>query len=605
MKIKVSDYIADFLVKNDIRHVFTVTGGGAMHLNDSLGHKKELTCIYNHHEQASAIAAEGYARLSGKLAAVCVTSGPGGTNAITGVLGGWLDSIPMLVLSGQVKRETTVWATDIPLRQLGDQEFNIISSVSSMTKYAVMVVDPNEIRYHLEKALFLALNGRMGPVWLDIPLDVQAARVETESLKAFDPKELDKSENPEYDETLTPIIIDKIKEAKRPVILAGTGIRLAGAVSELKKLAEKLEIPVLTEWNAHDLLESDHPLNAGKPGTVGTRGGNFVIQSCDLLLVLGSRMNIRTISYNYSDFAKNAYKIVVDIDKHELKKPTVKIDIPIWANVRDFIASVLKSDCSDLTGTHSNWNTRCRNINKKYPVVSDEYFTSDSPLNPYAFLSKLFGCLTGEDIVVCGNGSACVMTFQAAEIKCGQRLFTNSGCASMGYGFPAAIGACAANGNNRVVCIDGDGSFQMNIQELQTLVYNGFNLKIFYINNNGYHSIRQTQTNLFSPPLVGVCDGNGVSFPDAEKIAAAYGIRFERIDSLNECTCKINSVLNSKEPVLCEVLVDPKQVFAPKLSSKILPDGTIVSSRFEDLCPFLPGNEVEDVMDYMVNGAKR
>lgn len=293
-----------------------MTGGGAMHLNDAFGHSKMLTCIYNHHEQASAIAAEAYTRLTGKLATICVTSGPGGTNAITGVLGGWLDSIPMFVISGQVKRETTIHATNLPLRQLGDQEFDIVSSISSMTKYAQIIMDPKEIRYHLEKAYFLCLNGRGGPVWLDIPLDVQAAIVDTDELTPFDEQvELWETENPVYDTSLSASILDRIKSAQRPVILAGTGIRLAKAREEFLKLVEKLQIPVVTAWNAHDVLWDSHPMYCGRPGTVGTRGGNFVVQNSDLLIVIGCRLNIRQISYNYKDFAPQAYKIIIDIDK--------------------------------------------------------------------------------------------------------------------------------------------------------------------------------------------------------------------------------------------------------------------------------------------------
>ena len=335
MKIKVAKYIADFLVEHGVEHLFTVTGGGAMHLNDAFGHKDGLQCIYNHHEQACAIAAEGYTRLTGKIAAVCVTSGPGGTNAITGVMGGYLDSIPMFVISGQVKRETTLWSTDVPLRQLGDQEFPIVDSVRNMTKYAHMITEPKEIRYHLEKAWYLCQNGRGGPVWLDIPLDVQGAVVETDELKGFVPGEADRKENPVYDQILTDQILRKIREARRPVIFAGTGIRLSGGHREFMDCIEALRIPVVTAWNAHDVLPDEHPLFCGRPGTVGTRGGNFLVQNCDLLLVLGSRLNIRLISYNYKEFAKDAYKIIVDIDENELRKPKVTADMPIHANVKD------------------------------------------------------------------------------------------------------------------------------------------------------------------------------------------------------------------------------------------------------------------------------
>jgi len=590
MKIKLSKFIANFFVEQGIEHIFTLTGGGAMHLNDAFGHHSELKCIYNHHEQACAIAAEGYTRLSGKLAGVCVTSGPGGTNAITGVLGGWLDSIPMFIISGQVKRETTVWATDVPLRQLGDQEFNIVDCVRTMTKYAWMITEPEEVLYHLQKAMFLCKNGRPGPVWLDIPLDVQAAIIDTDNLKKFDSQELDGSENPVYDNKITVEIVKKIECAKRPVILAGTGIRLADAHKEFIECIEKLNIPVVTAWNAHDVLWEEHPLNCGRPGTVGTRGGNFVVQNCDLLLVLGCRMNIRMISYNYRDFAKGAYKIVVDIDRNELMKPTVTPDMPVNANVKDVMTALAQSDYH-YNSNQDSWKRWCRYIYKKYPATLERYYSYEKMLNPYVFINELCKFMDENDVVVTGNGSACVITFQAAVIKKGQRYFTNSGCAAMGYGFPAAIGVCVERGDKRTICIDGDGSFQMNLQELQTVVYNKLNLKIFYLNNNGYHSIRQTQNNLFQPPLVGVCDGNGLSFPEAEKLAWAYNIPFVKIDSLQSIQEKINKVLSTEGPVFCEVVVDPEQNFEPKVSSKVLPDGKIVSPPIDDMFPFLSKNE--------------
>lgn len=588
MKIKVAHYIANFLVERGIEHVFTVTGGGAMHLNDALGHHDKLTCVYNHHEQASAIAAEGYTRLTGKLAAICVTSGPGGTNAITGVLGGWLDSIPMFVISGQVKRETTIHATKLPLRQLGDQEFDIVSSVSSMTKYAHVIMEPNEIRYHLEKAYYLCLSGRGGPVWLDIPLDVQAAVIDTDDLLPFESKELKKNEEPIYDKSLSENILKRIAGAKRPVILVGTGVRLAGAHKEFIKLIDKLQIPVVTAWNAHDVLWDTHPLYCGRPGTVGTRGGNFIVQNSDVLLVIGCRLNIRQISYNYRDFAPNAYKIVIDIDENELHKPTVKVGLPVWANLKDVIIDL----CSrSYSSSHNQWLDWARKVNMKYPAVLSDYYNS-LVLNPYVFIKEFFSGLYNDDKIVCGNGSACVITFQAAILKNDQRLFTNSGCAAMGYGFPAAIGACISRKGKRVICIDGDGSFQMNIQELQTVVYNRLNLKIIYLNNNGYHSIRQTQNNLFQPPLVGVCEGNGLSFPDAERIAYAYGIPFMRVKTIEDIS-KLHSFMEQDGPMFAEIVVDPEQNFSPKLSSKVLPDGKIVSPSIDDMFPFLDREEYE------------
>lgn len=594
MKIKVSDYIAGFLAEKGIEHIFTVTGGGAMHLNDSLGHHEKLTCIYNHHEQACSIAAEGYARLTGNIAAVCVTSGPGGTNAITGVLGGWLDSIPMFILSGQVKRETTTWSTEIPLRQLGDQEFQIADCVKNMTKYAVMVTEPEKIKYHLEKAWFLCNHGRKGPVWLDIPLDVQAAVIDTEYLVSYQESE-DRNERVKYDEEYTKQILHAIGRAKRPVILAGTGIRLGNAYKEFCQVVEQLKIPVVTAWNAHDLLEEESPYYCGRPGTVGLRGGNFVVQNSDLIIVMGCRLNIRQISYNYRCFAKNAYKIMIDIDENELKKPTIDIDLQIHGDIKDVLVSMLQHmKLSTGEIQHENWLCWSKKIHEKYPAVLSKYRENSEKLNPYVFVDKFTKALSNEDILVCGNGSACVVTFQAARIKKGQRLFTNSGCAAMGYGFPAAVGCAFGTHGKRIICIDGDGSFQMNIQELQTVVYYNLNVKIIILNNNGYHSIRQTQTNLFKGPLVGVSDGNGISFPDLERIAYAYGIPYTKVTLERDIIDVVNKKMEQEGPLLCEVVVDERQNFEPKLSSKVLPDGTIVSPDIDDMFPFLSREEYEE-----------
>ncbi len=609
MKMKVAAYVEQFLARQGVEHLFTVTGGGAMHLNDAFGHSKRLQCVYNHHEQACAIAAEGYARLTGRVAAVCVTSGPGGTNALTGVLGGWQDSIPMFIVSGQVKRETTTLYTGTPVRQLGDQEFQIVECAKTMTKYAVMITEPKEIRYHLEKAWYLCMHGRKGPVWIDIPLDVQAAIVEEDELTGFDESSPEYTsvvldENPVYDETMTAKIIERIRQAKRPVIFAGTGIRLGNAYQEFSDCIEALQIPVVTAWNAHDLLKDEHPLYCGRPGTVGTRGGNFVVQSCDLLLVLGSRLNIRLISYNYQQFAKNAYKIIVDIDKKELHKPTVKADMPVHADVKDVMRALAKAAGAGRgqnTGDHTEWLSRCREVNRAYPAVLPEYYQSRE-LNPYVFIKEFTQRLPEGDTVVCGNGSACVMTFQAAVVKDGQRLFTNSGCAAMGYGFPAALGACFARKGERVVCIDGDGSFQMNLQELQTVVHHRLNLLIVILNNNGYHSIRQTQRNLFEPPLVGVCADNGISFPNMEKLAYAYGIAYRRIDAAEGLSRKLEEILMQEGPLIVEAVVDSKQNFAPKLSSKAMLDGTMVSPDPDDMYPFLSKEEYEGVRKRMRSG---
>lgn len=598
MKMKVAKYIAEFLVEHGIKDCFMVTGGGAMHLDDALGHQEGLHCVFNHHEQACAIAAEGYTRMTGKIAAVCVTSGPGGTNAITGVMGGWLDSIPMFVLSGQVKRETTIWSCpELNLRQLGDQEFNIVDSVSNMTKYAVMVTEPEQIAYHLEKALFLALDRRGGPVWLDVPLDVQGAVIETETLVHFD-AEAENAREESSRENMTETacrILQKIKEAKAPLILAGTGIRLGGAQEELLQLIEKLKIPVVTAWNANDTVAWDNPCYAGMPGTVGTRPGNFAVQNCDLLLSLGCRLNIRMIGYNRFDFARNAYKIIVDIDPAELKKPTICPDMPVNADVKSLLEALLEEDYQPQE-QHESWNAWCRNLVQTYPVVLKEYHKHDGgPVNPYVFMEHLFTQLREDDRIICGNGSACVITFQACMIKQGQRMFTNSGCAAMGYGLPAALGVAVSDNSRRVVCIDGDGSVMMNIQELATIVYNQLDIKLIILNNNGYHSIRQTQTNLFQPPFIGIDKESGVGFPDFGKLAEAFGMQYYIIDNEAECDEVLSRALGGEEPCICEVILDPQQNFAPKSSSKVMPDGRITSPSLDDMAPFLDREEFEAI----------
>ncbi|MBQ1171802.1 MAG: thiamine pyrophosphate-binding protein [Lachnospiraceae bacterium] len=613
MRIRLADYIADFLVSHGVRHNFSVTGGGAMHLNDAFGHKEGLETIYNHHEQACSIAAEGYARLTGNAALVCVTSGPGGTNAITGVLGAWQDSIPMFVISGQVKRETTTAYTGATVRQLGDQEYQIVESVRPMTKYVVMITEPESIRYHLEKAWFLCNHGRKGPVWIDVPVDVQGAVIETDGLAGFNGTEC-LCEEPIYDKAQTDVILERLKNARRPVILAGTGIRLSGAYEEFLKVIDALQIPVVTAWNAHDLLWDEHPLYCGRPGTVGNRGGNFVVQKADCILILGCRCNIRQISYNYKCFAENAFKIMVDIDANELDKPTLHIDMKIHADVKDVLRDILskmndgsnssqiesvnlrceervngeQENAEHVNSERKEWLSWARDINEKYPVVLSSYYNVDKPLNPYAFLNEFSKMLPEGEKVICGNGSACVMTFQSFIIKKKQRLFTNSGCAAMGYGFPAALGCAVAEDGKRIICIDGDGSFMMNLQELATVAYHKFNLKIVLLNNNGYHSIRQTQTNLFSEhPLTGVNSDNGVGFPDFKLLTTAFGVKHRKLDCLNDIKNEVAGFLEEDGPVILEVFVDEKQNFEPKLASKRLEDGTMVSPKLDDMYPFL------------------
>lgn len=594
--IRVADYIAQTLVKHGIRDVFLVTGGGAMHLNDAIGRCRELSYICCHHEQACAMAAESYYRSTNRLAAVNVTSGPGGTNAITGVYGAYVDSLGMIVISGQVKFETTVRSTTLPLRQLGDQELDIIPLVKPVTKYAEMVIDPQTIRYHLERALYLATAGRPGPVWLDIPLNVQGALIDPEKLKGYDPREDEPTQKPKTDVNVAAAkILDRLKTAKRPVIFAGSGIRLGKAHEDFIRLVDSWGIPVVTAWNAHDLIWNDHPCYAGRPGTIGDRAGNFVTQNSDFLLVLGSRLNIRQISYNWKGFAREAYKVIVDIDEAELKKPTLSPDLPVHADVKDVIGALLKQGPYQASSEQRSWLKWAVERKEKYSAVLPEYWENQDNVNPYCFGAALFKELEENDLVVTGDGSACVTTFQAADIKKGQRLYTNSGCASMGYDLPAAMGAWAAN-KRRVICIAGDGSIQMNLQELQTIVSHRMPIKIFVLNNNGYHSIRQTQQNYFADSPMGYQPDNGVSFPSFEKLAHAYGIPYRSCRSNGELANRISSVLASEGPEICEIFLDLNQQFAPKLSSRKLADGRMVSSPLEDMYPFLPREEFRQNM---------
>ena len=591
--IKVSNYISQFLMEHGITDCFMVTGGGAMHLDDAIGHQEGIRCVFNHHEQACAIAAEGYTRMTGKLAAVCVTSGPGGTNVITGVMGAWLDSIPMFVISGQVKRETTTWAvSELNLRQLGDQEFNIIESVRNMTKYSVMITNPLEIAYHLEKAMYLATSGRGGPVWLDIPLDVQGARVDSDQLIHFNVHQEAVWDTPRVRQSQIDIILEKLKTVKAPLVLAGTGINVGNAREELLSFLEKYQIPVVTAWNANDTVAFDNPYYVGMPGTVGIRAGNFAVQNCDFLISLGCRMNIRMIGYNHHDFARNAFKAILDIDGRELLKPTVHADLPIHADVKDFLTAMLKQNYEPVD-QHRNWLAWCKNRLMKYPATRQDFIGRARFINPYVFIDMLFDYLKEDDRIICGNGSACVVTFQAAKIKQGQRMFTNSGCAAMGYALPAAIGVAVSDSSRRTICIDGDGSVMMNLQELATVEYNKLDLKLFILNNNGYLSIRQTQRNLFNPPYIGIDRESGIGFPDFEKLADAFNIDYCKLENEDTAIQVLEFVLNSKGPCICEVVVDPLQNFEPKSSSRILPDGRIVSPSLDDMAPFLDREEYE------------
>lgn len=591
--MRVSEYIAQQLADFGVRHVFMVTGGGSMFMNYAIGSHPNLKTIFNHHEQACAMAAEGYARIRNTPGVINVTTGPGGVNALNGVYGAYTDSIPMLILSGQVKRETYLRSYDLPnLRQLGDQEVDIISMVRGITKYAVTVFNPHEIRYHLEKAWHLAQSGRPGPVWLDIPIDVQSSPVEAGSLRGFDPAETDQPIDPQALSRQVGQTLTRIRAAQRPVILAGSGVRLAGAVDLFNEVIHKLGIPVTTGWT-HDLIDSNDPFFCGRPGTIGTRPGNFAVQNADVLLVLGSRLNIRQTGYAFKSFARAAHKIWVDVDPAELKRPTVRPDTAILADAKVFLTEINRQlDESKWNGNQfSGWLAWCKERVKRYPAVSEAQRQFTGKINPYHFIETLFKQLDEQDVVVTGNASACILSFQAAQLKRGQRLFSNSGSASMGYDLPAAIGAAVAHGR-RVICLAGDGSLQMNIQELQTVVQNGLPLKIIVLNNDGYLSIRTSQKNFFGG-TIGESQASGVSFPDYVKLAEAYGIPACRIAEAGFVPA-LREALDAPGPALLEVMLDPAQGFEPRQSSRQLPDGRIVSAPLEDMFPFLERDELRE-----------
>lgn len=602
MKIRLADYVANFLAEHGVTDVFSVVGGGAMHLNDAIGHHDNLKVTYNHHEQACAIAAEAYARLENKIAAVCVTTGPGGTNALTGVVGGWLDSIPMFVVSGQVRYDTTaryaLQYTGTPLRAMGDQEYDIVKSVEPMTKFAYMVEDPKKIRWALEKGWHLATTGRPGPVWIDIPVNYQGGFIETDELEGYDPAEDDSLLPPSVDDSTIQTVLGKIKNAKRPVFHAGYGIRLSGGYDAFRKVADKLNIPVVTYWNAIDLIEDDHPLYTGRAGNMGDRPGNWAIQNADLILAVGTRISIRQVGYNWKTWAREAEVIMVDIDQAELKKPTLHVEMPVWADAKDFLTK-LNDAAGQQVHEGGSWLETCQRWKKEYPVVLPRQWEENgSTANVYAFVRYMSSRLPENTLTAVSNGACCVVGHQAHVIKKGTRFANNSAVASMGYGLPAAIGTCIGGGRKETICLEGDGSIMMNLQELQTILTNKLPIKIFLINNNGYHSIRITQTNLFSHHCkVGIGEESGdLSFPEFKKLAEAFGYPYYCASSNAEMKKVVDEVLALDGPVFCEIFTDTVQVWEPKSSTKRLPDGTLVSPPLEDLAPFLPREELEKQM---------
>jgi acetolactate synthase-1/2/3 large subunit len=593
MDTRVADYIFAFLADRGVKDVFMITGGGAMFLDDGVRCQDRIQPVCCHHEQAAAMAAEANARISGLPGVVCVTTGPGGINALNGVFGAWTDSIPMVVLSGQVKLETLAASyPGLGMRQLGDQEVDIVGLVQGITKYAKVIDRPEQVRYCLERAWYEATSGSPGPVWLDVPVDVQSARIDPEQLDGFTPPMSDVALADEALASAVREVARRLAAAHRPVLLAGTGVRLAGALAPFDEVVERLGIPVTTAW-AHDLIASDNPHFCGRQGTIGTRAGNFTVQNADFLLVVGARLTIRQVGYNWQAFAPRAFKAVVDVDEAEFRRPFVRIDLPVKADVGRFLAELTDAldEIAYRREQHAEWLGWCRGLVEAYPPVRPEQRTNRPPINPYHFVERLFEHLDADDAVVCGNASATIVPFQVARLQRGQRLFSNSGSASMGYDLPAAVGAAVARRGRRVICLAGDGSLQLNIQELQTVRHHGLPVKLFVMDNRGYLSIRSTQQNFFGA-TIGSGPDDGVSFPDYAAVAAAYGLPAVRLSEPGSLDDTIAEVLAADGPVVCHVLLDPDQGFEPRVRSRALPDGTIVSPALEDMYPFLDPAEL-------------
>lgn len=587
--MNISQRIADWLVAHGVNQTFTVTGGGAMFLNQAMGNHPEMDCTFMHHEQACAMAAEGYARIKNQPALVMLTTGPGAINALNGVFGAYTDSIPMIVISGQVKRETCLsFYDDLDLRQLGDQEGPTIEMVKPVCKYARIIRTPQDIAEALPEAFKLAVSGRPGPVWLDIPLDIQSS---TEEIQI---PHIDLASTAKPDQALVEnanLVIEKLKAAKRPVILGGTGVRLAKAEEKLLALVEKTGIPLATAWT-HDLIASEHPLFAGRPGTIGTRAGNFCLQNADFVLVVGSRLNIRQTSYNWAAFAKNAFVVHVDIDPSELKKPTFRADLAFVADAANLVDLLNHNVINESLPDYSAWAAWCHDIVVKYDVKNEHQQKDPNVLNPYLVVDRVFNSMRDDDIVVCGNASACILPFQIGKLKSKQRMFSNSGSASMGHDLPASIGAASATGK-RVICFAGDGSLQMNIQELQTLKTRNLNVIIVVLNNAGYLSIWQTHENFFGK-VIGATPSSGVDFPDFTAVAKAYGINSKTISNVSELD-DLDNLLKNDGPLLINIIVDPRQEFAPRIKSRIDEHGKFVTPELDDMHPFLDVAELEAV----------
>lgn len=597
--MKLSDYVFNFLVQKGVKHVFMLPGGGAMHLDDSLGRCPSIEYICFLHEQALAIATESYGQYTNFPGVGLVTSGPGSTNAITGVAAAYIDSTPCLFISGQAKRSDLKGASGV--RQMGSQEVDIVNMVAGITKYAVTVLEPDEIRYHLEKAWYCATNGRMGPVWLDIPLDVQAAIIDKTKLTGF-VAEQEINDIAGIQQT-TSQIVSMLNDAKRPLILAGNGVKLGGAQNILVKFAEDNQIPILLTWKAIDFMDYDHPLNFGSPGIMGCRTANFMVQNCDFLLIIGSRLEPSITAFNSVDFGKNAIKVMVDIDEAEIKK-IANINISVVADAGDFLRELSSRQLEIRTNDREKWLAYCRHLKKSYPVVLDEYLNTTDNINLYVFTDTLFQQLSADDVITPeSSGTAGEVTYQAIRVKKGQQIKNAAGLGAMGFGLPYAIGACIANNRRRTILINGDGAFQLNIQELETVKRLKLPIKMFIFDNSGYGSIMAMQRNLFNGLYVGAEQGSGLTLPDICTIAGAYGIRCEHAATHQELSNAIARTLSGDDPVLCRIKVAQNHVTAPKVQAMKTADGGMISKPLEDMWPYL--GRVEFVSNMIFDRMKK
>ncbi len=588
--IKLSDYVISFLEKKGIKNVFLVSGGNLMHLLESIRVNKNMNYICNHHEQASAMAAEGYSKMTGKTGFAMVTSGPGGTNAVTGVAGAWIDSNPMIVVSGQSYLSQTIGNSG--LRQLGVQEINIVDIIRPITKYAVMLKDPKKIKYHLQKALHIANSERPGPVWIDIPINLQMAMIEEKELENFIPKEIKKEDL--FLKEKVKEVIGLIKNSKRPIIILGNGVRLSHAEKEFFELADSLSIPIVTTRNANDLIWNDHELYAGRIGSFGQRSSNLAVQNSDLILSIGSRIALAVTGWAYNDFARESKKVVVDIDSSELKKPIIKPDIAIKSDAKEFISEMLLQTENLELENLDLWKKKIKEWKEKYPVCLPRY-KNEKEVNTYYFAEILSGELKEEDVVVTDMGMSFQCVMQGLKLKKGQRLFTSAGLAAMGFGLPGAIGACIGNGKKRIICVTGDGGLMMNIQELQTVIHNNLPIKLFVFNNKGYTSIRETQKAYFNGYL-GSEKESGVSIPDIVKVAEAFGIKAKRIENQEKLREGIKEVLDYNGPYVCDLNISESQQVNPKQGFFKRPDGKPVPRPIEDMIPYVDREEFKKDM---------